>query len=139
LPLQPQPQSAEDAIAYYGTVSGVARGGRIWRCSPWGGGYDPAVGAPAYVAPQQVSRRRLRAEVGKMPRRRRPRTCEGRRGSGKAFRAAREIGAGLRQGRRGLRVLHHYDVIGLAIVIFLMAWTFMTRLPAATQRDPGPI
>jgi putative membrane protein insertion efficiency factor len=48
---------AEDAIAYYGTVSGVARAaGRIWRCSPWGGtGYDPAVEdhSAAYVSPQQ--------------------------------------------------------------------------------------
>jgi putative membrane protein insertion efficiency factor len=48
---------AEDAIGYYGTVSGVARAaGRVWRCSPWGGtGYDPAVDehAAAYVAPQQ--------------------------------------------------------------------------------------
>jgi len=48
---------AQDAIAYYGTVSGVARAaGRIWRCSPWGGtGYDPAVDehAAAFVSPQQ--------------------------------------------------------------------------------------
>jgi putative membrane protein insertion efficiency factor len=48
---------AEDAIAYYGTVGGLARtAGRLWRCSPWGGsGYDPAVEehSAAYLAPQQ--------------------------------------------------------------------------------------
>src|SRR5438477_7616891 len=35
---------AADAIAHYGTLSGIARSfGRLWRCSPWGGsGYDPA-------------------------------------------------------------------------------------------------
>jgi len=48
---------AHDAIAYYGTVGGMARAaGRLWRCSPWGGtGYDPAVEdhSAAYVEPQQ--------------------------------------------------------------------------------------
>jgi uncharacterized protein len=36
---------AEDAIAHYGTLPGAIRTmGRLWRCSPWGGGgYDPAV------------------------------------------------------------------------------------------------
>jgi len=47
---------AEDAISYYGTLSGGLRAaGRIWRCSPWGGaGYDPAVEthSSAYLAPQ---------------------------------------------------------------------------------------
>ena len=38
---------AEDAISHYGTVPGVLKAiGRLWRCSPWGGGgYDPAVPA----------------------------------------------------------------------------------------------
>jgi putative membrane protein insertion efficiency factor len=48
---------AEDAISHYGTVSGLLRtGGRLWRCSPWGGsGYDPAVEehSAAYLSPQQ--------------------------------------------------------------------------------------
>lgn len=36
-------QYAEDAIAHYGTLGGVARAtGRLLRCTPWGGaGYDP--------------------------------------------------------------------------------------------------
>lgn len=36
---------AQDAITAYGTIPGIARAlGRLWRCSPWGGGgYDPAV------------------------------------------------------------------------------------------------
>ena len=35
---------AEDAIAHYGTLSGIVRSlGRLFRCAPWGGqGYDPA-------------------------------------------------------------------------------------------------
>lgn len=35
---------AAEAIAHYGTVEGCLRaGGRLFRCSPWGGsGYDPA-------------------------------------------------------------------------------------------------
>ena len=38
---------AEDAISYYGSVSGVFRTiGRLLRCAPWGGrGFDPAVPA----------------------------------------------------------------------------------------------
>lgn len=36
---------AEDAIAHYGTIRGVAKtAGRLFRCAPWGGmGQDPAV------------------------------------------------------------------------------------------------
>ncbi|HXX92639.1 MAG TPA: membrane protein insertion efficiency factor YidD [Planctomycetota bacterium] len=35
---------AADAIAHFGTLPGIAKAlGRLWRCSPWGGGgYDPA-------------------------------------------------------------------------------------------------
>lgn len=36
---------AEEAIAHYGTLRGLALTvGRLWRCAPWGGsGYDPAI------------------------------------------------------------------------------------------------
>ena len=36
---------AEDAIAHHGTLPGILKSlGRLWRCSPWGGGgYDPAI------------------------------------------------------------------------------------------------
>jgi putative membrane protein insertion efficiency factor len=35
---------AGDAISHYGTLAGIVKTiGRLWRCSPWGGGgYDPA-------------------------------------------------------------------------------------------------
>jgi putative membrane protein insertion efficiency factor len=62
---------AEDAISYYGTLSGGLRAaGRIWRCSPWGGsGYDPAVEEhpAAYVAPPQETeeQRRQREQIQK--------------------------------------------------------------------------
>ncbi|HVR86998.1 MAG TPA: membrane protein insertion efficiency factor YidD [Planctomycetota bacterium] len=119
---------AEDAIAYYGTVSGVARAaGRIWRCSPWGGtGYDPAVEdhSAAYLIPQQETpeERKAREEAQKKAAEEMKKAAQewekAVKGSGQ------EIGKGCAKGGVACVFFLIMSAIGLAIVIFIMVWTF---------------
>jgi len=119
---------AEDAIAYYGTVGGVCRAaGRIWRCSPWGGtGYDPAVEdhSAAYVSPQQETpeERKAREDAQKKAAEDMKKAAQD---LEKAFKGSgKEIGEGCAKGGVACVFFIITSVIGLAIVIFLMVWTF---------------
>ncbi|HZE97810.1 MAG TPA: membrane protein insertion efficiency factor YidD [Planctomycetota bacterium] len=108
---------AEDAIGYYGTVSGIVRAtGRIWRCSPWGGtGYDPAVEEhpAAYFAPEQQPQqmsdeeKRLRQEAERQ-----------------AKEAAKAITAGCISGSAGCAIIIVTGLVYLAVKIFVMIWAF---------------
>jgi putative component of membrane protein insertase Oxa1/YidC/SpoIIIJ protein YidD len=104
---------AEDAIAYYGTVSGVARAaGRLWRCSPWGGtGYDPAVEqhSAGFLAPQQMSEeeKRVRQETERQ-----------------AKEAAKAITAGCISGGAGCVIAIVVGLVYLGVKVFVMVWAF---------------
>ncbi|HLY08822.1 MAG TPA: membrane protein insertion efficiency factor YidD [Planctomycetota bacterium] len=120
---------AEDAVAYYGTVSGIARAaGRIWRCSPWGGtGYDPAVEEPhaaAFVSPQQETpeERKAREDAQKKMAEDMKKAAQewdkAIKGSGK------EIGLGCAKGGVFCVFFIIMAAAGLAVHIFIMVWSF---------------
>jgi putative membrane protein insertion efficiency factor len=102
---------AEDAIAYYGTVSGVARAaGRIWRCSPWGGtGYDPAV-EPHSAAFLDVQERQE--------------TAEQKQAREAAEKAAKEMGKACAAGGASCVVFIIMGLVYLTVKIFVMVWAF---------------
>jgi putative membrane protein insertion efficiency factor len=129
---------AEDAIAYYGTVGGVARAaGRLWRCSPWGGsGYDPAVDehAAAYVAPQQEQE-----------------TPEQRKQREEAMKAAEEFRKSMQQLSKdmpkdagkaaaacglGCVTTILFGLVSLAVHVFLIVWVFKD---ATARGDPNAV
>jgi len=102
---------AEDAIAYYGTVSGVSRAaGRLWRCSPWGGtGYDPAV--------EEHSAAFLDAQD-------RQETADQKRAREEAEKAAKELGKACAGGAAGCVIMTIAGLVYLAVKIFVMVWAF---------------
>src|SRR5579864_5792809 len=102
---------AEDAIAYYGTVSGVARAaGRIWRCSPWGGtGYDPAV--------EEHSAAFLDAQDHQE-------TAEQKHAREQAEKAAKEMGKACAAGGASCVVVVIMGLVYLTVKIFVMVWAF---------------
>lgn len=112
---------AEDAISYYGTLSGVARAtGRILRCSPWGsGGYDPAVEthSAAYFEPPQETpeERRQREKAEKEAKEALDKIFKD--GGKEAAAATAMCGATCIIGMIGAGIY-------LAIKIFLMVWSF---------------
>lgn len=120
---------AEDAIAYYGTVGGVARAaGRLWRCSPWGGtGYDPAVEehAAAYVTPQQEQetpeQRKQREEAQKAAEEFRKSMEQIRKEMPKDMKDAGKAAAAC---GFGCLTTLLFGFVGLAVHIFIIVWVF---------------
>jgi len=106
---------AEEAVAYYGTIEGLARtGGRLWRCSPWGGcGHDPAVASSPGGASVQES-----------PEDRRAREEAERRAREEAERLGREVGEGCAKGGAACIIFLLFGLVGLAVTIFILVWVY---------------